>query len=137
MTIREQFYHIGNTRRFWLTKALGSPLDPEGRFYREVNGEWQPIEDLAEIRRKLDASGKAVAEHLDRAFRGETVFEQYENPVLFLQHMIWHEATTLRLSCWPSDWRDANPTRPGKTRTFGSHGGGSKPTKPRKEPKPP
>lgn len=91
MTIREQFYHIGNTRRFWLTKALGSPLDPEGRFYREVNGEWQPIEDLAEIRRKLDASGKAVAEHLDRAFRGETVFEQYENPVLFLQHMIWHE----------------------------------------------
>lgn len=91
MSVREQFCHIGNTRRFWLSKAIGAPLDPEGRFYRQVGDDWVPISDISDIRRKLDQSGKLLAEKFEGALSGRLQLLQYENPVLFLQHMVWHE----------------------------------------------
>lgn len=121
MAIIEQFCHIGNTRRFWLTKALGAPLDPAGRFYKQVGEDWVPLDDLSDIRSKLRTSGDVVAETVQRAIQGEIALEQYENPVLLLQHMVWHEGyhfslimLALRLAGHEpkEEWEDAHVWQP-------------------------
>lgn len=83
-----QLAHIHGTRRYWLSK-----IDPErakalGNSYLE---DWSgPIEDLDAIRGMLKESAKAVREVFENGVKtGEA--GPYDHPVLFMQHMVWHE----------------------------------------------
>lgn len=54
--------------------------------------DWKPVDNLAELKALLEASGKAVGEAVETALRaGKEQAGWYDNPVLYLQHMIWHE----------------------------------------------
>ncbi len=85
-----QLAHIHLVRRYWLSQAvpaLGSAL-PE----TFSDGWTTPITDLDAIKHSLDLSADAVA----AGFRhwmtsGGGPSGGYDNPVLFLQHMVWHE----------------------------------------------
>jgi uncharacterized damage-inducible protein DinB len=82
--------HMHKVRQFFLTN-----IDPErgatlGNSYSDG---WQtPITDLAEIKSLLESSGPVVREATRAALeRGLGKVGWYDNPVLFLQHMMWHE----------------------------------------------
>jgi uncharacterized damage-inducible protein DinB len=93
MPIYEQFAHIHNTRRFWLSKTAPEHLADHGRSYTQVaEDDWRPIEDLAELRGLLRKSAKSVRNATEGAVKeGKEKFGGYDHPVYFLQHMLWHE----------------------------------------------
>jgi uncharacterized damage-inducible protein DinB len=108
--------HIHSVRKFFLAQ-----LDREGAYrlidvYR--NGWEDPIEDLETLRLALDDSAAAVRAAVLGAFATETGKSGwYDNPVLYLQHMIWHEGwhvglmfLALRLNGQEpaEDWEEAN-----------------------------
>ncbi len=82
--------HMHSVRHYFLTnvdpergKQLGSSF---------TDGLTTPISDLAEIKSLLNQSGPAVRESVKEALEnGVEKFGWYDNPVLFLQHMVWHE----------------------------------------------
>jgi uncharacterized damage-inducible protein DinB len=119
MPIVEQFAHIHNTRRFWLSQTDPTFLEGYGKSYVQVaDDDWQPVQDLAQMRSLLKASAKAVRSATEKAVRdGKAQFGGYDHPVYFLQHMVWHEgyhfaliSLALRLSGnEPSEeWEGAN-----------------------------
>jgi len=85
-----QLAHIHLVRRYWL-----SQVDPEraaalGETF--VDGWTTPIDDLNAIKGHLEASAKAVREGVrERLEKGVGPVGGYDHPILFLQHMIWHE----------------------------------------------
>jgi uncharacterized damage-inducible protein DinB len=93
MPIFEQFAHIHNTRRFWLSKTDPSFLEGYGKSYVQVSeDDWEPVQDLGELRALLKASARAVGGATEKAVEGGTKpFGGYDDPVFFLQHMLWHE----------------------------------------------
>lgn len=93
MPIYEQFAHIHNTRRFWLSKTSPGHLEGYGRSYIQVSeDDWQPIQVISELRGLLKSSGQAVRDATQKALdAGVTQFGGYDHPALFLQHMLWHE----------------------------------------------
>jgi uncharacterized damage-inducible protein DinB len=80
-SVGEQFAHIQNTRLFWLQQV--APELAEGMPQRDR---------LAEL---LDESAraicKAVKHRLEAGQPMEGAHARYDHPVLFLQHMLWHE----------------------------------------------
>lgn len=93
MPIHEQFAHIHNTRRFWLSKCSPQHLEGYGRSYVQVGEEqWDPIQDLAELRDLLKHSAQAVRDATEQGLKEDRApFGAYDHPVYFLQHMLWHE----------------------------------------------
>lgn len=93
MPIYEQFAHIHNTRRFWLSKTAPEYLEHHGRSYTQIaEDDWQAIEDLSQLRELLQASAKSVRDATEKAVKsGAKPFGGYDDPVFFLQHMLWHE----------------------------------------------
>lgn len=89
-SLDHQLAHIHLVRRFWL-----SQVDPErGKALPEtfVDGWTTPITDLGEIKRALKASDKAIRDAVEELLRKEPApVGGYDHPVLFLQHMVWHE----------------------------------------------
>jgi uncharacterized damage-inducible protein DinB len=85
----EHLAHIHLVRRFWLSR-----IDPERAkaFPSSYRSAWtDPIDDLDQIRQLLDQSAVAIREALEpRLVAGDPV-GGYDHPVLFLQHMVWHE----------------------------------------------
>lgn len=92
-TVAFHLAHLHGTRRFWhrnaagLEQAVGPSLydltDPENPV---------PSHDLALIRARLAESGALVhtwvAEQIEA---GSQEVGNYDHPVLYLQHMVWHE----------------------------------------------
>ena len=90
MPLFEQLAHIHLVRKYWL-----SQLDPDGseRLGKSYTKGWDgPIEDLDAIKQMLNESATAVRTAVEHAL-GDSKEKAgfYDNPVLFLQHMIWHE----------------------------------------------
>lgn len=85
-----QLAHIHQVRRYWL-----SQFAPERAkdLIKTVGDDWEtPIDDLQKIKAALLASGMAVREAVrERLGPDLQPSGAYENPVLFLQHMVWHE----------------------------------------------
>lgn len=86
----EQLAHIHQVRRYWL-----SQVDEEraSKIESSYLGGWHsPIDDLDKIKRLLHDSAEAVREVVASRISGEIVQAgPYDNPVLFLQHMVWHD----------------------------------------------
>ncbi|HXH61971.1 MAG TPA: DinB family protein [Fimbriimonadaceae bacterium] len=93
MPIVEQFAHIHNTRRFWLSQTDPSFLEGYGKSYVQVSDDdWQPVQDLSQLRDLLRHSAKAVRNATKKAIdAGKIQFGGYDHPIYFLQHMVWHE----------------------------------------------
>lgn len=116
MLLFEQLAHIHHTRRFWLRQLSEARADALPKSMR--NGWEDPVEDLASLREMLAQSASAIRETMSEALGrplGKIGF--YDNAVLFLQHMIWHEGwhvgqimTSLRLAGQDpgEEWEEAH-----------------------------
>lgn len=90
--IDEHLAHIHQVRRFWLGQVSKSDAEALGGVYVQEGEEWRAISDLAEIKRQLGLSAQAVRNALTTALEeGWTSAGPYTHPVMFLQHMMWHE----------------------------------------------
>jgi uncharacterized damage-inducible protein DinB len=111
-----QLAHMHGVRKEWLTQvspergaALGSAFEVPWK---------SAIGDLDAIRALLDDSAKAIREAMRELLtNGTGAIGGYDHPVLFLQHMVWHDGwhvglifLGLRLAGQePSDeWEEAN-----------------------------
>jgi uncharacterized damage-inducible protein DinB len=86
----QQLAHIHNVRRYWLSELDKKRAEAiEDAF---TDGWKTPITDLDKIKSLLKESGPIVREVVGDAIRsGKGKVGGYDNPVLYLQHMIWHE----------------------------------------------
>lgn len=90
MSLERQLVHMGRVRTFFLAMT-----------WPEVAGRWDlwfkewgqaPPESLDVLRSELRRTGDAVREAVANAIEaGSHPCGGYDNPVLFLQHMVWHE----------------------------------------------
>lgn len=126
----KQLAHIHNTRRFFLSQVAPECATGLGAFCADDIG--TPISDLSIIKSNLQASGlavrKAVSDGLAlgcKPMSSENV--TYDNPVLFLQHMMWHEGwhvglifLALRLNGQepPEEWEEPNVWGQWRTETW-------------------
>jgi uncharacterized damage-inducible protein DinB len=116
MPLYEQLAHIHLVRRFWLSQLDSERAAALGKSY--LKGWQDPIDDLDQIRLLLDESALAIRQVMQGALEtGEQEMGGYDHPVLFLQHMIWHEGwhvglilLGLRLAGQepPEEWEEAN-----------------------------
>ena len=116
MPLDEQLAHIHQVRRYWL-----SQVDPDraAKLPKTYVRDWQtPIDDLDAIREALKESGAAIKEAMREKLQGDgSPVGGYDHPILFLQHMVWHDGwhvgllfLGLRLAGQepPEEWEEAN-----------------------------
>lgn len=129
-SLDKQLAHMHNTRKFWLSHVAPERVAALGRAYADDEG--TPIADLGAIKEFLKASGEAVGEAVKQALakglapiKSENV--TYDNPVLFLQHMVWHDGwhvglifLALRLNGQepPEEWEEPNVWGQWRTETW-------------------
>ncbi len=117
-TVAFHLAHVHSVRRYWHMKAAGLEA-PVGASLYTVDGEdWIPSLDLDEVRTRLAESEALVRDWVaDKLAAGAQTVGNYDHPVLYLQHMVWHEGwhvglivLALRLAGHePSDeWESAN-----------------------------
>jgi uncharacterized damage-inducible protein DinB len=116
----KQLAHMHKTRKYFLTQIAPEQAARLGDSYADEMG--TPIADLATIKSNLTASGLAVRETVREGLaRGMSPMAgpnaTYDNPVLFLQHMVWHDGwhvglifLALRLNGQepPEEWDEPN-----------------------------
>jgi len=84
-TIAQMFNHIHYVRLVFLTEDA-----PE--FAKGVPDEWVDERDPVRIAQMLNESAKAVRDAVkSRVEARQAMNLHYDHPILFLQHMIWHE----------------------------------------------
>lgn len=85
-SVGQMFTHIHYVRLVLISEDA-----PE--FARELPAaEWREERDRERIAQMLDASAEAVRETVKRRIEtGKPMELHYDHPILFLQHMIWHE----------------------------------------------
>jgi uncharacterized damage-inducible protein DinB len=90
MPLDQQLAHMFSTRRYFLKN-----VDPErgAALGAELTEGWtKPVTELDQIKALLKESGPAVRESVKEALtNGVGQFGWYDNPVLYIQHLIWHE----------------------------------------------
>lgn len=82
--------HIHSTRCFFLSQLDADAAKSQSNALKE---DWESaIDDLDAIKKMLIESGAAVREAVRNAIEtGNGKAGWYDNPVLYLQHMVWHE----------------------------------------------
>src|ERR1022692_553057 len=93
MTLDRQLAHMHGVRRYFLSQVASKHA--AGLISASADKEGTPLADLDTIKACLKASEKAVREAVREGLEkggpmagGNVV---YDNPVLFLQHMVWHD----------------------------------------------
>jgi uncharacterized damage-inducible protein DinB len=85
-SIAEMFTHMNYVRLIFLSEdvpEMASP--PRGK-------EWRKERDPERIAAMLNESARAVREAIrNRVETGQEMKLHYDHPILFLQHMVWHE----------------------------------------------
>jgi uncharacterized damage-inducible protein DinB len=115
----KQLAHMHNVRKFFLSQV--APDRAAGLGSVDADEVGTPIADLDAIKSHLKGSGIAVREAVREGLakggpmKGENV--TYDNPVLLMQHMVWHDGwhvglifLALRLSGEepPEEWDEPN-----------------------------
>ena len=113
-SLDKQLAHMHNTRKWFLKNVAPEIGTPLGRSY--IDDEGTPVQNLDELKDMVRASGVAVRNATDMLIKkGMVQAGFYDNPVLFLQHMVWHEGwhvglifLALRLNGQepPEEWED-------------------------------
>ena len=84
-SVAQMFSHLHYVRLVFVSEDA-----PE--FAREVPQEWVEERDPDRIAQMLDESAAAVREAVKGMVEsGKEMKLHYDNPILFLQHMVWHE----------------------------------------------
>lgn len=93
LELDRQLCHIHLARKGWLKQASPTHLEGLGTVMVQVSeDDWQANPDLEVIREQVRLSAKAVRDAFtDAVAAGKETLEPYDHPVLFLQHMLWHE----------------------------------------------
>lgn len=91
MSLDQQLCHIHEVRYWWLGAVSKEHQARLGDVYIEVEGKHLPISDLVEIRNQLAISAKAVRDAAEIGLNLGGKFGPYDNALLFIQHMVWHE----------------------------------------------
>ncbi|HRI43763.1 MAG TPA: DinB family protein [Fimbriimonadaceae bacterium] len=126
----KQLAHMHNTRKFWLSQVAPQHAANLGEVYADENGTL--ISDLDAIKACLRASGLAVREAVREGLAkvgGPMTGENatYDNPVLLLQHMVWHDGwhvglifLALRLNGQepPEEWEESHVWGQWRTETW-------------------
>ncbi len=85
-TVAEMFTHMNYVRLVFLSEdvpEMAPPMPPK---------EWQHEKDPERIAEAVEASSKAVRQAVENRIRsGKEMKVHYDNPLLYLEHMIWHE----------------------------------------------
>lgn len=126
MPLDMQLAHIHQVRHFWLSNVAPERAAAIGRSFAD---DWEtPIEDLEAIKSLLTESGAAVRDAVrDALANGVEKIGFYDNPVLFLQHQIWHEGwhvglifLALRLADQepPQEWEESFVWSEWRTETY-------------------
>ncbi|HJP83734.1 MAG TPA: DinB family protein [Fimbriimonadaceae bacterium] len=109
--------HIQGTRVYWLRMASELKYEELADFFDWEKGEFIREYDLEKIRTALKSSEEAVSAWLSENLNEEGAAGPYDHPLLYLQHMIWHEGwhaglimLGLRLAGHepPEEWEDPN-----------------------------
>lgn len=88
--LAHQLAHIHKVRWEWLGKVAPHHAATLGDSF--IDGWMTPIADLAEIKSLLTQSGTAIRAAMAELLEGDGApIGGYDHPVLFLQHMVWHE----------------------------------------------
>lgn len=93
MALDEQLAHMHSVRKYFLSQV--APEHASGLTSTYADKEGTPLADLDAIKSCLKASARAVRVAVEQALEkggpmaGGNV--TYDNPVLFLQHMVWHD----------------------------------------------
>ncbi|RYG49027.1 hypothetical protein EON79_02675 [bacterium] len=89
-TLLHHLAHIHLVRRYWLSQVVPERGKALGASFSD--GWTTPIDDLDGIKSLLKESAVAVREGVRESLENGTgAVGGYDHPVLFLQHMIWHE----------------------------------------------
>jgi uncharacterized damage-inducible protein DinB len=85
-SVAEMFTHIHYVRLIFITEDA-----PE--FAKEMRKEeWLAERDPGRIAQMLNESAKAVRDAVkSKVATGQAMILHYDHPILFLQHMLWHE----------------------------------------------
>jgi uncharacterized damage-inducible protein DinB len=84
--VAEMFTHMHYVRLVFLSEDTPefAAVLPES--------EWQDERDRARIAEMLNASARAVGDAVRGRMEANRAFDRhYDHPILFLQHMVWHE----------------------------------------------
>ncbi|WP_337868400.1 DinB family protein [Meiothermus sp.] len=90
-----QFSHVQNTRLFWLEQVAPEFWEGQTQLFSKDGDNWIAERDPQRIEEALRASAQAVCDAVKgrletgQPMKGEHA--SYDHPVLFLQHMLWHE----------------------------------------------
>lgn len=94
-SVAQMFSHIHQTRLFWLSHTAPEFAEQLSPLFRKEGEERIPDGDPERIEEGLKKSAKAVCDAVkNRLETGQPIkgeHASYDHPVLFLQHMLWHE----------------------------------------------
>ncbi len=96
-SVAELFTHIHYVRLVFISEDA-----PE--FARDLpEQEWVDERDPGRLAQMLNESAKVVRDAVkSRVEAGQEMNLHYDHPILFLQHMLWHEVTITARSSWLS-----------------------------------
>jgi uncharacterized damage-inducible protein DinB len=84
--------HINETRYWWMSTISKERAATFGDTFVQQGDQYVPIQCLDEIRCQLGVSAKSIRDTMEEALEaGLEKLGPYDHPVLFLQHMVWHE----------------------------------------------
>jgi uncharacterized damage-inducible protein DinB len=90
--IYHQLCHIHTVRRGWLREIDPKYVEGKAPLFNVISDEeWIPIEDLSAIRARLAESAASVRLAMEELLPRPGPVGPYDQPLFFLQHMIWHE----------------------------------------------
>ena len=126
----KQLAHMHGTRKYFLSVIAPHIATGLQSSYLDQDGE--QIASLEALRSNLAASGQAVRDAVKegiengmKPMKGDTV--TYDNPILFLQHMLWHDGwhiglifLALRLNGQepPEEWEETEVWGQWRTETW-------------------
>lgn len=91
-TVAFHLAHVHTTRRFWHARAAEREDLVGESLFTVTDDDWIPSKDLAQIEKRLRESEELVRGFVaNKLAAGSDEVGQYDHPVLFLQHLVWHE----------------------------------------------
>ncbi|MBF6595798.1 MAG: damage-inducible protein DinB [Thermaceae bacterium] len=94
-SIAVMFSHIHQVRLFWLTQTVPEFAEPLTSLFRKEGEERIPERGPRHIEEALNAGARAVCDavksHIETGQPMKGEHATYDHPVMFLQHMLWHE----------------------------------------------
>jgi uncharacterized damage-inducible protein DinB len=92
MRVYEHLAHMHSVRRWWMREIDPKYLETSAPLHTQVSEEeWQASDDLELIRRRLKESASAVRQMMSDLLPAGGQAGPYDHPLLYQQHMIWHE----------------------------------------------